>query len=62
MAVTDTTVEAPPAAPPALAAAKPESRPQAAAAELTAIEHYLGAVDHKRLGRRFTLAALLVTW
>ncbi|MBP7403393.1 MAG: cbb3-type cytochrome c oxidase subunit I [Candidatus Microthrix sp.] len=61
MAVTDTTVEAPPAAPPALAAAKPESRPQAAAAELTAIEHYLGAVDHKRLGRRFTLAALLVT-
>lgn len=61
MAVTDTTVKAPPAAPAELSPAAAEGLPQAVGAELTALEHYIGAVDHKRIGRRFTMSALVVT-
>ena len=61
MAVTETTVEAPPAAPAELAPAHRDGFIPAAQAELTAIERYIGTVDHKQLGRRYTVTALVVT-
>ncbi len=61
MAVTESTVEAPPAAPAELAPAHRAGFVPAAHAELTAIERFIGTVDHKQLGRRYTVTALVVT-
>ena len=61
MAVTESTVEAPPAAPAELAPAHRDGFIPAAQAELSAIERFVGTVDHKQIGRRYTVTALLVT-
>lgn len=61
MAVTESTVEAPPAAPAELGPADRDGFISSAQAELTAIERFIGTVDHKQLGRRYTVTALVVT-